>query len=238
MKRTGLVRRAVTVGALLLLAACGGPAAVDGAGDDATRDSTMTPAQAQVEAFDGRAFTGFKEVGNELQGIDWPTNEVPDRFNRQLRRMFRGALRQQPLLGGYEFYLAEWSQLVSLEDVAQETPRTVGLFIFAVPTAAEYGTDWVLRLVVDVDTWELLDWGVNENVVGGFKSGNNYLASTSDETVYRRRVNTNSDPFELDGSVLYLADVGTTYQNTVLYGDDDYVYRINRDYSLTRTGVW
>ena len=234
MKRTAYQRIAVVM-VLLLLSAC-----TTQAPKVATTETDvppgLTPAQAQIARFNRKAYAAFSEVVTELEGRTPASNDVPNSFNRKLRRIFTQAVQQQPVLEKQAYYLTEWSQLVSLKDIDQETPDLVGMFIFAQPLGQ--ATDWVVRLVVNLDTWDVVSWDVNTNLSGGFKSANNYLPSLDEDVAYRRRINTRSNPYDLSGSELYIADVETSYRDTLLYGDDDKVYRIRDDYSLEEVGVW
>lgn len=221
----------------------------DGVYDDlSTTASTLTEAQSQALYVGRISREAAQEVAYEFEGEVPETNHTPSSFNNELVNIFDQAVVEQPALQTGTYYLAEWAQLTSLNSVDKTTSSRVSLLTFAIPVGSVGATDWVVRLVVNIDNWTILDWDVNKNLSGGFRSAMNHFPNVyygegvEDFTVYRRRVNNGSgSTYNLTGSKLYVADVRGSTDGTRLYGDDGSVYRINSlggSYSLTAVGTW
>lgn len=167
-------------------------------------------AQQQILTFEDLAYEASYEVTNELDGYR-TANYIPNRLNWQLRSIFYQAQRRQPLLKADNFYLSESTQLVNLDNVNRETNGLYGLFTFTYLSPENTEMNWIVRLILDMEKWQVVDWEVNLHLDGSYWSAENYFPSTDEETAYRRKVNLGPSPLKLEESEWVTALVRPAY---------------------------
>lgn len=87
---------------------------------------------------------------------------MPNSFREELNELKRGIFEELPQLRNSDgFWLGEAAQLVSPAEAEQVTADLVGSFI--VNGAFQNGyTGWVAQIIVNFDTWEIVDYHLVE----------------------------------------------------------------------------
>ena len=145
-------------------------------GDQVTYDH-LTTAQDQVDLFDLQVSRlqvqlELGEVSAQTLSIqgDWSDSlrDVPADAAAQWEQVLTAIFKALPDLQTAEFtWLAEASQLVASNEVNTVTDDLVGFFVISAhfEEGLEEGfSDWAVMLTVNLDTWEILSWKVNENI--------------------------------------------------------------------------
>lgn len=91
--------------------------------------------------------------------------DVPERFYREVERVFARAARTQPLLGDAGRVHYSWRQVVRLPETTAVAPHLVVDFRFTteVEEAGRHRWDLLMRAVVDLDRWKILYWKAYAN---------------------------------------------------------------------------
>lgn len=169
---------ALFVTASLALSACS--ISSERSEDSVTRDHVtydhLETAQEQVELFDLQVVRLQEQI--QLGGVSPQTLSTQSDLSDALRDVPADAIEQwmeevgkifealPELRNAETTWLAEASQLVPSDEMNAVTEDLIGFFAISAYFEEGFG-DWAVMLTVNLDTWKIIDWKVNENMRPG-----------------------------------------------------------------------
>ena len=145
----------------------------DGVPDQASKTFTFEEIREQTERVVNRAgnFAGpliYPELypssnltlasSNEPNSLD----DFPKSFLQQLESIIVQTVKKLPELATNDWWIAESSQIVESQDVSKVTDEEVVFYVIAVKLDSGF-TNWGAMLIVNLDTFQILDWKVNNS---------------------------------------------------------------------------
>lgn len=142
---------------------------------------TPVNVKAQIEQLDMLAWETWQDSYEAVNGSREAQSKIPDSFTRQLQNVLSEVNKQLPPLTPNRFWwLADFKQLVSLDELSEVTAAPVVLYTFVATFEGEV-TDWAAKIAVDLKHWKVLDWEVNLE-----PRGNNFSAKVAFPTISSR----------------------------------------------------
>lgn len=169
-----------TIGLALTACNLGSRNSEQGTTTDQVSYSHVETAQDQVDLFDLQVARlqeqlGLGDVAAKTLSIqsDWSDSlrDIPPSAVKQWEETVDEILATLPELETAEFtWLAEASQLVAVDEIDAVTEDLIGFFVISAhfQKGFEEGfSDWAVMFTVNLDTWEILDVKVNEDIEPG-----------------------------------------------------------------------